>query len=310
MMNNADWIADFAVTQADLDRAAERMRAEGSAFDLSELTRRIVRGRLRHGVEDSPAALPAWLLDARIRPWDPAGEWKVGEYVIIWTWSHRRKRSEVMVSDVVQTDASYVYLGVDDTSQPVRKFPRAEAGSPNALLWHDTVWKAIEKLKSGSSEEEQIEAILLESQETILAQIREALRQDNRFVHLSGRWFLRELAAPPTENQLILLAWHLYAAGEAQSTEAMAPHLTPDGPSDAALFGLYLALRDHPQWFQNSAPGQRPLWQVTRQPPANFVARHPAYDPQSYAILCVTGETVTLSTAQRLWENGLLAAVL
>lgn len=303
------WTQEFAITQADVDRIAARMEREGCAFDLTDLARRMVCGRLEHGPESSPSAQTDWLDQASIRTWNPAGDWAVGDYAIIWTWSYRNRRYEVVLGEVSDTDADYVYFEVNDTRDSRRKYHRAVSGSEKAMKWQQTVCDAVAKLRQGSSLDERVELVVLQNGERILAELLKSLRTDERFVRLSGRWFLRGRAVPPTDTQLSLLAWSLFGEEEPQSTEALFRRVQPPLPEDDAhLFGLYLALRQHRDLFQNTST-QRPLWKLAGSPPP-VTPRHAAYDPDTYHILCVPGELVLLPAARRLWEIGLLAAIL
>ena len=138
------WIEEFQVTRADLDRIAAHIRETGQVYDLTALARRVVRGRLRHGPETSAPAQSAWAEDPSVRLWDPAGKWKESDQTIVWTWSYRAKRDEVMIGEITCVDPTFARVAVDDVYQPVRKFTRAAAGSSDAIAWHQKVRKAVE----------------------------------------------------------------------------------------------------------------------------------------------------------------------
>jgi hypothetical protein len=159
--------------------------------------------------------------------------------------------------------------------------------------------------------EAQIEYVILQHGERVVSQLLDALRADGRFLRLAGRWFLRELAVPPTDLQLAALAWALAGQDAPQPTEALAPLVQPSlAAGDPGLFGLYLALRERSDLFENADPGQRPRWVLAGPPPGSCTPAHAAYDPHTYAILCLPGQPIPPETVSRLWDLGLLGAVL
>lgn len=159
--------------------------------------------------------------------------------------------------------------------------------------------------------ETQVEYVILEHGERVVSQLLDALRADERFVCLAGHWFLRELAVSPTEEQLTTLAWAMVSLEEPQSTAELVPRVEPPlAESDPGLFGLYLAMRDRPDLFENADPGQRPRWVLAGQPPGSCIPQYAAYDPETYEILCLPGKSAPPETVKRLWNLGLLKAVL
>jgi hypothetical protein len=304
------WLEEFQVTQADLDRISDHIRETGQAHDLTALARRVVRGRLRYGPEVS-APVQSTEAGPSVRLWDPAGEWQPGDHTIIWTWSHKARRSEAMIGEITDVDSTFAHIVVDDRQRPMRTFRRAEAGSPEAIRWHQVVRKAVEDLRRESGQDAQIGAIILEHGERVASQLKDALRADKRFVRLAGRWFLRELAVSPTEEQLTALAWAMVGQVEPQPTEALVPLVQPPlATGDSGLFGLYLAIRERSALFENADPGQRPRWALAGLPPGACTPRYAAYDPETYEVLCLPGRPVPPEVVKRLWGLGLLGAVI
>jgi len=305
------WIEEFRVTQADLDRTAAHIRETGQAHDLTALARRLVRGRFRHGPETSTSAQLVWAEHPSVRLWDPAGEWSVGDNVIVRTWKYARQRNEAMVGEIMQVDSSSVLVHVEDSFQPERKFLRARQGSEKARKWRETVESAVAELRGSGDIEERVDAVILEHGERVISQLLDAMRADERFVRLAGRWFLRELAGPPTEEQMTALAWAMVSLEEPRPTADLVPLVQPPLVEGApGLFGLYLAMRDHPDLFANADPGKRPRWVLAGPPPGTFTPCCAAYDPDTYGVLCLPGEPVPPEAVGRLWDLGLLKAVL
>ena len=304
------WIDEFQVTQADLDRIGAHVRGTGQAHDLTGLARRVVRGRLRHGPEDSAPARSAWVEDASVRLWDPAGEWRVGDHAIVARRVPKTKMFEARVGEIIAVRPAKVKMELDGLERPVT-YRKALPGSEDAQRWHTKVREVVEERRSVSDPEGHAEAVLLAHGQRMISQLLEALRGDERFVRLAGRWFLRELAVVPTEEQLAALAWAMVPLEEPRPTAELAPLVAPPlAEGDAGLFGLYLALRDRPEVFENADPGQRPRWQLAGPPPGPCTPRHAAYDPETYEVLCLPDQPVTSEVVGRLWEVDLLGAVL
>jgi hypothetical protein len=157
--------------------------------------------------------------------------------------------------------------------------------------------------------ESHTEYVILEHGEKVVSQLLEALKADERFLRLAGRWFLRELAVPPTDEQLVALAWAMVPLEEPKSTADLVPLVEPSlGEGDTGLFGLYLTMRDS-SLFKNADPGQRPRWVLAGPPPGICTPQHAAYDPESYEIVCLPGEPISPQVMERLWETELLRAV-
>jgi hypothetical protein len=80
--------------------------------------------------------------------------------------------------------------------------------------WRQFVEDLVEARRGSRDLETQTGYVLLEHGERVVSQLLDALRADERFVRLAGRWFLRELAVPPTGEQLAALAWAMVALEE------------------------------------------------------------------------------------------------
>lgn len=302
------WLEEFQVTQADLDRIANYIRRTGQAHDLTTLARRVVRGRLRYGPETSTPVLTDWVDDTSVRLWDPAGEWKVGDHVIV-ARRERGEHFEAFVGEITEVRPSEVKMQLDGIDRPV-VYLRAAPGSDLARKWHAKVREVVEEKLRAPELEEQAEAILLTHGSRIAGQLLSALRADRRFVRLAGRWFLRELAVRPTDAQLASLAWAMLSLEEPQPTDALVPLVQPPLPEgDPGLFGLYLAMRERTDLFRNVNPRQRPRWVLAGPPPGSCTPRYAAYDPDTYEVLCLPGQPIPPEVVRRLWNLDLLRVV-
>jgi len=306
--DSAYWSDEFQVTQADLERIAAYIRETGQAHDLTELAKRVVRGRLRFGPETSAPAQSSWASDPSVRLWDPAGKWQKGDHVIVARLVAKGVY-EPFVGEIIEVESSQVRLQLDGVDQPAI-YLRAAPGSEKAHKWHAKVREVIAQKREALGFDQQAEAILLIHGERVASQLLDALRTDKRFVRLAGRWFLRELALPPTEEQLSALAWAMVPLQEPRPTDALLPLIQPPlSEGDPGLFGLYLAMRQHPELFNNVDPELRPRWVLAGPPPSPFTPRHAAYDPHTYEILCLPNQPASPEIVRRLWELELLRAV-
>ena len=311
--DSAYWSDEFQVTEADLDRIAVHIRETGRAHDLTELAKRVVRGRLRFGPETSAPARPAWAEDPSVRLWDPAGEWKEGDHVVVAVGFSVGNDTyyEPYVGEIVAVESEQVKVQIDALGEARAYFTRARYGSDDLHKWRRLVEDLVEARRTDPDVEARVEFIILKHGERVISQLLDALRADERFVRLAGRWFLRDLAVPPTEEQLTALAWAMVPLQEPQPTDALAPLVQPPlAEGDGGLFGLYLDMRQHPELFNNVDPGLRPRWVLTGPPPGPFTPRHAAYDPQTYEVLCLPGQPAPSEAVRRLWDLGLLKAVL
>jgi len=304
------WTDEFSITEADLDRIAAHIRETGQAHDLTELAKRVVRGRLRYGPETSAPVQLAWKGDFSVRLWDPAGVWAEGDRVIVAVWDDVLRRHIPTVGEVIRSQGNTVTFQTDTgwTKTPV--FEKAQPASEKARKWRDFVANLVKQARQSEDIDLQTEAVILKHGERVISQLLDALRADDRFVLLDGRWFLHELALPTTEEQLSALAWAMVPLEEPQPTDALVPLVQPRlAKGDPGLFGLYLVMRQHPELFNNVDPELRPRWVLAGPPPGPFTPRHAAYDSDTYEILCLPDQPASPEIVRRLWDLELLRAV-
>ncbi|MCK4314689.1 MAG: hypothetical protein KAX24_02850, partial [Anaerolineae bacterium] len=302
------WHEEFQVTRADLDRIAVHIRETGQVYDLTALARRVVRGRLRHGPETSAPAQSAWAEDPSVRLWNPAGEWKEGDHVIVAVAFYERSstRHRPFVGEVIKIGADKVAVRIDALGESRSYYTRAKYSADDLHKWRRLVEERVAARRGTKDVETQIEYVLLEHGERVVSQLLDGLRADECFVRLAGRWFLRELAVSPTDEQLTALAWAMVPLSEPQPTADLAPLVQPPLAEGApGLFGLYLALCDRSALFENADPGKRPRWILAAPPPGSCMPRHAAYDPEAYEVLCLPGEPIPPEVIGRLWDLGL-----
>jgi hypothetical protein len=305
------WIEEFQVTEADLDRTEDYIRETNQAHDLTALAQRVVRGRLRYGPEQhSVPAQSEWTEDESVRLWDPGGEWEAGDHAIVAVGFLEEGSTihKPFVGEITQVEQGMVCVRIDALEE-TRKY-LTEASSDRLQKWGRFVEGLVEARRGGRDIETHTEYVILEHGTRVISQLLEALRADDRFVRLAGRWFLRELAVPATDEQLASLAWALVPLDEPKPTADLVPFVQPSlSEGDPGLFGLYLAMRQS-DLFENADPGQRPRWVLAGPPPGTCTVQHAAYDPETYEIVCLPEESISPEVVDQLWKAQLLRAVL
>jgi hypothetical protein len=309
------WREEFQVTGADLERIAAHIRKTGQARDLTALARRVVRGRLRHGPETSPAVVTAPGADSSVRLWDAEKEWNVGDQAIV---PAQVRRGDLwprapFIGEVVEilSDENKVEIRVDALAKSIKYSTKPDAEKGESYeRWRRIIEDLVAPLRGTRDLETQIDYVMFQY-EYVSSGLLSALKADKRFVRLAGRWFLHELALYPTEAQLTGLAWAMVPLEEPQPTADLVPLVQPPlVEGDPGLFGLYLAMRDRHDLFANADPGKRPCWVLAGPPTGTFTPCCAAYDPDTYEILCLPSEPVPPEVVNRLWDLGLLRAVL
>jgi hypothetical protein len=305
------WVEEFQVTEADLDRIEKHIRETSQAQELTTLAQRVVRGRLRYGPEEqSVPAQSQWTEDESVRLWDPGAQWEIGDHAIVAV-GFLEEGSTVhkpFVGEITQIKEGTASVRIDALEE-TRKYNTQESAD-TLEKWRRFVQGLVEARRGARDIETQTEYVILEHGKRVISQLLEALRTDDRFVRLAGRWFLRELVVPVTDEQLSALAWAMVPLDEPKSTADLVPLLDPPlAEGDPGLFGLYLAMRESDR-FENADPGQRPRWVLAGPPPGTCTAQHAVYDPETYEVLCLPGESISADVVEQLWEAQLLQAVL
>ena len=307
--NSTYWTSEFAITEADVARIEAYIRRVRHACDLTELAKRVVRGRLRFGPESGPAILP-FLSDPSVRLWDPAGHWEIGDHVIVGVMLKPLEEYKPFVGEVIRVDEHLVVVLIDALNAEKLFKTEAEFSADDLEKWRQAVRDLVYKKGQRKDIESRVEYVLFKHGEKVVTKLMSALRNDNRFVRLAGRWFLRELVVCPSEEQIASLAWAMVPLQEPKPTDALVRLVHPPlADGDAGLFGLYISMRERPELFKNVDPGLRPRWVLASTPPGSFVPNHAAYDPNTYEVICLPGRVASPNVVKRLWNLGLLDAV-
>lgn len=315
-LHPSDYPIEFCrLCDGDLDRVARRIQRTQEAYDLTALGRRLVRGRLRYGPEKGQSLATEEVPEHRIRVWDPAAAWHEGDHALFGVPAMRdgARLLVPVVGRLGKIHGQGVTVRLDGGGE-TRIYGLAARDRHDEMLvrWRQSVEEAVTALGKSDDEDSRIDYVLWRHGEEILSVLLAALRHDPRFIELNGCWFLRSLAVVPSEGQLENLArTMLQSADDPMGAEELVHRCQPSLREGAAgLFGLAMALGERPDLFRNVAPGLNPRWVLAGPPPGTYVARLAAYDPESYAVLCEPGDTLTEDVLRRLWDLDLLATVM
>jgi len=304
------WSKLFGMTQADMARFAILMRDSNEAMTLTDLARDLIRERLQRGPQLRSGPAPAGaMLSCIVRQWDPGANWREGDRAIVVVASPSRGRAYApRVSEVIHVKDDRVVVNIDGMTAS-----QVFGLGPGALTQESEAAEA-EMLGIGRrfDEDAQIDFVLWRYGPRIVGLLLQALVADSRFVELEGLWLLRELAIRPRDGVPARLAETMFEenSGPVRLDDVIAMLALPGAAQSAMRFGLALALGEQPDLFENIGSAAHPRWALAGPPPQVFTARHAVYDPETYVVLCVAGETLSEEVARQLWRVGLLRAAL
>lgn len=320
--DDAYWQSEFDITQDDLDRIAGRMRKDKQCFTLTDMSKRIIRGRLEHGEDTSPAALPTKLEPGKVRLWDPAKEWKIGDRAILVTKHGDNPIPTGEVREIIAADEKHidgvVRFKVDSVDDRLIELERAAPDSEDAEKWsrfvEDEVRDREREIQSQNLEgtiDIQTDLRVLKDGDYIAGRLLETLQKNVSFVAFEDRWCLEELLTPLNRSHLRRLNRMMQSEDKSwQVVELLALLEPPWGTDDLSLFSLHLALcRDDQELFENTGSPTYPNWRALPPPWDKAVVTLYAYDPDSYQILVEPSQRLNQKLAQRLEELGLYRVV-
>jgi hypothetical protein len=306
------WSSQFDITQDDLKRIAERMERDGTSQELKATALRIIRGRMEHGHDLSPAALSELTGKASVRLWDPAGEWQVGDVVLVAHQTGNDSEGNPIhsafigeIRDIHENTASILIEKLGGI-----KYQLAGSGSENAKKWHETVCEAVEKKLQSTNLDEQAEGVLLKHGERILSRLASALEADVRFIGLEGKWYVKSKLPRINDDSRRAVHRNLLEKPSASIDELLSTITTGQAQDETLLrMAVNAALEEAPARFKNIGTASRPQWQARLPSPENALVTHYAYDLQTYQILCRRGQRLTSKQVQRLQELDLYTYV-
>jgi hypothetical protein len=318
MINIQDdyWSRQFDITQDDLNRVAERLERTGAPQDLIAIALPVIKGRIEHGHDFSPAVLSELTGKPSVRLWDPACEWQVGDVVLVAHDRSGNLKHEAFLGEIIFLDQELADIKIEEL-QSIKTYTRTLPGTKNAKkhgsaieTWRKTLRDSVEnKLQSGNLNE-QIEGVLLKHGERILSRLAETLQTDSRFSGLDGKWYLTN-KLPRIEAEALKRVHLALLQNPSYSETEILTLAHDDTTTDATQLrmALHAALQKSPQRFENTGTVARPQWKARLPEPGQAEVAYFAYDPQTYEILCRPGQRLTQKKAQRLQELNLYAHV-
>lgn len=303
------WTRFFSVTQPDLTRLTTFIGSEKDVRTLTSLVRELIRSRLRLGPQLTGDASVRVRADTpSVRFWNPAETWQSGDHAIFAVsvpTSERTYRPRVGI--VTRVEEEVVIASVDGISE-LRNFQKGESADTT----EDKISSSdLEALFESDEEKQQVDYVMWRYGDILAEQVLAALLMDDRFLHLHGLWYLRALSPLLSEIQVMNLARGLFAhTDEPVPFDSLNPFVDPPlSASPIEGFGLLRTLLAHPALFQKVSTDPEPLWTLSGPPPGRWIARHAAYDPETFEVLCAPWEAINSEAAQRLWECHLFRAV-
>jgi hypothetical protein len=303
------WTQFFSVTRPDLSRLAVFIRSEKEACTLTALVRELIRSRLRSGPQLTGDASVRVRRDTpSVRFWDPAETWGAGDRAIFAIPSPALGRTYVpQIGVITRVEGEVFTVSIDGLSE-LRTYRK---GEPTDAVGRQVSTGDLDALFKSDEEEQQVDYVLWRYGDTLAEQVLSALLADDRFLHLHALWYLRALSPSLSETQVVTLARGLFAyTDKPVPIDTLVPLVDPPLPEGPpGLFGLLRTLLAHPALFQKVEMNLEPLWTLAGPPPGRWIARHAAYDPETFKVLCMPWEVIDLDAAQRLWECHLFRAV-
>jgi hypothetical protein len=218
VLSDQYWQNKFDITAKDLQRIRNWMAEESRAFTLTELARRIVRGRLRYGpVDNSPSVLSDDATGTPVRLWDPARQWKPKDRVIVVS----AYTDELFVSgEIIDVRTDQVDINADGIER-LLTYLRAAPSSAEAIAWHRVVREAVEQKEKAAREkqldrfaDENVELVLSKHGERVFTSIYNALKGDQQWITYEDRWFRGDILEDVPPPQLQVLYKNLLLSGQ------------------------------------------------------------------------------------------------
>lgn len=312
MTDEMDWLADFNVTLDDLQRLEEWLDKElQHVASLEEITRRVIRGRLRYGKDESPSALPQWVQEQRVLSWDEEDKWCVGCQVLVVHLDKTSNTHRPVFGTIkeIYKDSFGEWFVIEYEDRKEIKYGRIEPGSKAAQERFNYTCQIIgEREAQQNSEDDRIDVVMLKEGAKIASLLISALKQYERFAYKGDRWCLRNWlpVVSPYELQRIHRQT-LKTTGRAslKQLKEQIPGL-PDG--EIGEIALVQALSQATGLFLPTDDG----WQAVIPPPPPWneaVGIYYVYDPGTFEILLRPGEPLKKKIAERLEELGFYADV-
>lgn len=298
------WVK-FDVTVDDLERLSQEIQRTKEAYPVIALARKLIQHYLAVGsMPRSRQITSSGQGMTTVRWWDQVEKVLVGDLLIV-LYNNDLVIRTVEVTDVETAPTGtkiHVFLPEEQKSSTYIK--------PNDPGKWARIQNRLREKRVGLENSDKIDQILTRFGDKIIAKVETALKVDSRFVRLSGRWFTKADSTRLSANQLRELTWSMLKQNGPLLTSALATAVDGSVEGDSWLFGVYLTLREHPEFFRKVNSGPQPRWELIGPPLGPFTPQHSVYDPETYEVVARVGEEADQRVVNRLWELELLEAVI
>lgn len=306
------WLNEFTITQNDLIRIADKMLRDQKPQDLKRIAIRIIRGRLEHGHDINPAALQNLTGKASVRLWDPEENWQIGELVLVARQNGYNSQYEALLGKIISISSDYVVLYIEELKKTV-KYVRLLSGTDatrkhgtKADTWRNTVAEAVTKKLQSKDLTSQAEGIFLQHGENILNSLFSSLELDKNFIGLGDNWYLTSKLFKCDPFKLKNLHNIFLKQDVFSLEEAIKSYMDSEG-SDYIIWQMSVraALDTMSERFESIGNSLYPQWRALPPPLEKAKVKHYAYDPKTYEVLCLPGQSLGLQKAKRLMDLNL-----
>jgi hypothetical protein len=324
MSTEPDWLLDFKITKADLERLVEWIQELGHCVTTEEMTRRIIRGRLRYGTDDSPSALPEWVKEQHVLTCLDDGKWTVGTRVMVVrrTWGKYAKLEKVqpLFGTIVRVEGERSR----NEETFIIEFENGETVDYGHDLYetqgekqekYDYLLQCIhekelaDQLATGKlTPEQEVDSIIIRYGAQIASVIISALKRDDRFIDWNGHCYLRQWLINIPKSTIKRVHHEMLKVNGCLPLDEIIKLVTQTPDNDLSKLSLRQVLTRLTEWFTETDNG----WIAIKPPPPPWDQAEGAYyvyDPLTYEILLKPGEPLKEKVANRLNELGLYADV-
>lgn len=306
------WLNEFTITQNDLIRIADKMLRDQKPQDLKTIAIRIIKGRLEHGHDISPAALQNLTGKASVRLWDPEENWQIGELVLVARLNAYNSLYEPFLGKIISISSEYVELYIEEMQESVtygRLLPGTKVTKKHgakADIWRNTVKEAVTKKLQSKDLASQAEGIFLQYGEKILNSIISSLESDKNFIGLGDSWYLTSELFQCNPSKLKNL-YNNFLKQDVFSLEEAVMYYLEGERSNYIIWQMSIraGLDMMPERFESIGNSLHPQWRVLPPTPEKAKVKYHAYDPNTYEVLCLPGQLLEVEKANRLMDLNL-----
>lgn len=304
------WSEEFSITQDDVLRIAERIERSNSPQDLKTIALPIIKGRLEHGHDLSPAALQNLTGKTFVQLWDPEKSWQLGDLVLVAKESDDQHIA--YLGKIITLNDIHATFFIDEISDSIT-FARLLEGTEltskyatDAETWRKTVKDSVELKYRSDNFEQKSNGIFLKHGERILNLLSETLLSNALFIELDGKWYLIE-KLPVFESAILKTLHKNLIQLSSFSLDDVLKMITKLENENEIIQKMTIqhALQKFPERFEKIESPLEIRWKALSPEPSQAQVLFHAYDPQTYEILCSPNKPLNNQNAERLLNLGI-----